>query len=41
MKGLYHNFDLFKIQPGVSPGWEGAGVVVKSGGGMIANRAVG
>ena len=38
---MYGHFDVFNIAQGVSPGWEGAGVVVKSGGGMMANRVVG
>ena len=32
-KGYYHDHDLFKIHIPSVPGWEGSGVVVKSGGG--------
>ena len=38
MKGLYDEFDVFKFNYPTVPGWEGAGTVVASGGGMIANR---
>jgi NADPH:quinone reductase-like Zn-dependent oxidoreductase len=34
MKGYYHNMNLFDIPCPNVPGWEGAGEVVKSGGGM-------
>ena len=40
MKGLYDTV-LFKITYPSSPGWEGAGIVVKSGGGFFANRTLG
>ena len=38
MKGFYDDFDVFKFNYPTVPGWEGAGTVVASGGGMIANR---
>ena len=38
---MYDNFDILKFNYPTSPGWEGAGTVVSSGGGMMANRAVG
>lgn len=41
MKGLYDDFDVFKFNYPTVPGWEGAGTVVASGGGMVANRQVG
>ena len=41
MKGMYNDFDVFNITDGVAPGWEGSGVAIKSGGGMIANGKVG
>lgn len=41
MKGMYDEFDVFKTNYPAVAGWEGSGIVVKSGGGMIANRCVG
>lgn len=41
MKGFYDDKELFKISYPSSPGWEGAGIVVKSGGGFFANRTLG
>ena len=41
MKGDYDQFDLFKINYPSTPGWEGSGVVVKSGGESTANKAIG
>jgi len=41
MKGLYDGFDVFKINYPSVPGWEGAGRVISSGGGMLSNRLVG
>ena len=35
MKGMYDDFDLFKTTYPGAPGWEGAGLVIKSGGGMM------
>jgi NADPH:quinone reductase-like Zn-dependent oxidoreductase len=40
MKGYYDSI-VFKITYPSSPGWEGAGIVVKSGGGFFANRTLG
>ena len=40
MKGYYDTI-VFKITYPSSPGWEGAGIVVKSGGGFFANRTLG
>ena len=40
MKGYYDTV-LFKINYPSAPGWEGAGIVVKSGGGFFANRTLG
>jgi len=41
MKGMYEKYDLFKTNYPSCPGWEGAGVVVKSGGGVFGWRAMG
>jgi NADPH:quinone reductase-like Zn-dependent oxidoreductase len=41
MKGEYDQFDLFKIHYPSSPGWEGSGIVVKNGGGVMGWRAMG
>ena len=41
MKGLYDDFDLFKVEYPSVPGWEGAGVVVQSGGGLMAWKVMG
>ena len=41
MKGMYDEFDVFRSNYPTVAGWEGSGVVVKSGGGMMANRCVG
>ncbi len=41
MKGEYDQFDLFKIHYPSSPGWEGSGIVVKNGGGIMGWRAIG
>jgi len=41
MKGNYDEFNVFKFNYPQAPGWEGSGTVVASGGGMMANRAVG
>lgn len=40
MKGMYDKY-IYKFNYPVAPGWEGSGVVVKSGGGVLANRAIG
>jgi len=40
MKGYYDKY-IFKYTYPVAPGWEGSGVVVKSGGGIMANKALG
>jgi NADPH:quinone reductase len=37
IKGMYDAFDVFKNPYPTVPGWEGSGMVIKSGGGMIAN----
>lgn len=41
MKGMYDEYDVFRFNYPCAPGWEGAGTVVQSGGGMMANRAMG
>lgn len=41
MKGMYEDFDLFKYSYPTSSGWEGAGVVVKTGGGMMTWNCIG
>lgn len=41
MKGMYDEYDVFKFKYPQPQGWEGSGVVVASGGGLMANRAVG
>lgn len=35
MKGMYDDFDLMKFHYPTSPGWEGSGTVVESGGGFF------
>jgi NADPH:quinone reductase-like Zn-dependent oxidoreductase len=35
MKGYYHDHDLFDIPFPNVPGWEGSGIVVSSGGGLM------
>jgi len=35
MKGWYDDYDLFKTTYPNAPGWEGAGLVVQSGGGIM------
>lgn len=37
MKGMYDAFNVFINPYPTVPGWEGSGMVIKSGGGMIAN----
>ena len=39
MKGDYDDFDVFKTHYPNVPGWEGAGLVVQSGGGFMGWRA--
>lgn len=41
LKGMYDQSPVFNINYPIAPGWEGAGIVVASGGGMMANRCVG
>ena len=41
MKGMYDDFNLFKTTYPGAPGWEGAGLVVQSGGGYMGWRATG
>ena len=41
MKGYYDAFDVYKINYTTTPGNEGAGMVVKSGGGDKANGLLG
>jgi len=41
MKGFYSEHGLFDIKYPSAPGWEGAGVVVKSGGGLLGWRVMG
>lgn len=42
LKGMYdENGGVFKINYPTVPGWEGSGIVVKSGGGWSAWRAMG
>tara|TARA_B110000305_G_C18916861_1_gene393276 strand:+ start:114 stop:560 length:447 start_codon:yes stop_codon:yes gene_type:complete len=41
MKGMYDEFDLFKIPYPNVPGWEGSGIVVRSGGGFMGWKALG
>ena len=41
LKGMYDAGGVFDIHYPIVPGWEGAGIVVASGGGMTANRMVG
>jgi NADPH:quinone reductase-like Zn-dependent oxidoreductase len=41
MKGLYVDFNLFEIPYPNTPGWEGAGIVVASGGGMMTWGSIG
>lgn len=41
MKGMYDVFDVYNTRYPSTPGWEGAGVVVQSGGGLMAWRAMG
>jgi NADPH2:quinone reductase len=41
MKGLYVDFDLFKIPYPNSAGWEGSGIVVKEGAGLMTRGAKG
>lgn len=41
MKGFYDEYQLFKIPYPNSPGWEGAGIVVQSGGGPMSWWAMG
>jgi len=41
MKGMYVDFDLFKVPYPNSAGWEGAGVVVKEGGGIMTRNTKG
>ena len=41
MKGMYQDFDLFKYDYPTSCGVEGAGVVVKTGGGMMTWNCLG
>ena len=41
MKGLYDQHDLMKFEYPIVPGNEGSGIVIKSGGGVMANRLVG
>ena len=41
MKGMYQDFDLFKYEYPTSSGWEGAGIVVATGGGMMTWNCLG
>ena len=41
MKGMYDEYDVFRTNYPAVAGWEGSGIVVKSGGGIMANRCVG
>ena len=41
MKGNYDNFGVYTFDYPIAPGNEASGIVVKSGGGMMANRLVG
>ena len=41
LKGLYDEGGVFDIHYPIVPGWEGSGVVVASGGGIMANNLVG
>lgn len=41
MKGRYDEFGVYKFDYPICNGNEGSGVVVASGGGIMANRAVG
>jgi len=38
LQGQYDDFDVFKNTYPCVAGWEGSGVVVASGGGIMANR---
>ena len=41
MKGMYVDFDLFKIPYPNTGGWEGSGIVVAVGGGMMTWNCLG
>ena len=41
MKGMYHKWDVFPLKYPTVSGWEGSGIVVQSGGGIMAWRAMG
>lgn len=41
LQGMYDGIDPGKIKYPFTPGWEGSGTVVQSGGGMMAWRLVG
>lgn len=40
-KGIYDEYDVFKFNFPQPSGWEGSGTVIKSGGGEVANLAIG
>ena len=41
MRGKYHLFDIFPLKYPTVSGWEGSGIVVASGGGFMAWKAMG
>lgn len=41
LKGMYTDSEVFDIQYPSVPGWECAGIVVKSGGGLMAWKSLG
>lgn len=41
LKGFYDKAEAFDIRYPIVPGWEGAGIVVKSGGGFMAWKMMG
>jgi len=41
MKGAYDKFELMPLKYPTVSGWEGAGIVVKNGGGLLGWRALG
>ena len=41
MKGMYDKFDVMPIKYPTVSGWEGAGIVVENGGGMMGWKALG
>ena len=41
LKGIYHRDEIFKIDFPFVPGYEGAGIVVQNGGGIMGWRILG